>query len=186
MGLIFVTSNPRKVVEANKIARAFGVELQQQILDIDEIQSDSPEKVVIAKAKSAYEILKQPVVVNDTSWSIPALNGFPGAYMKDVMHWFTPYDWLNLIKNYDDKSITAIEHVAYCDGEVKTFGVEIPGHFANEPRGKGGNSIERVVYFSDGKTISERHGGIGGYENSVLGALGHWEQFFEWYLENMK
>ena len=37
------------------------------------------------------------IVVADTSWSIPSLNGFPGGYMKDVAEWFTPEDFIKQV-----------------------------------------------------------------------------------------
>ena len=52
---------------------------------MDEIQHHDPLKITEAKVKSAYEKAGQPVVVNDSSWEIPVLGGFPGGYMKDVV-----------------------------------------------------------------------------------------------------
>ena len=74
-------------------------------------------KITEAKVKLAYEKVDLPVVVNDSSWEIPALGGFPGCYMKDVANWFTAEDFLALMKDKNDRRIILHDVVAYFDGE---------------------------------------------------------------------
>lgn len=178
--LTFVTGNPRKIAEAAKIATEFGVTFAHQSLKIDEIQHHDPLEVAKAKARAAYQILKQPVVINDASWQIPALGGFPGAYMHDMVIWFKPQDWLNLIAEYPDKSIIVIEIVVYFDGETIThFQFQQIGRFSNTPKGTGNNSIEQVAVFTGDKTIAEHHDAGGRQNNSI--DLKAWRDFFNWY-----
>ena len=40
----------------------------------------------------AFNIVKGPVLVDDTSVHFSTLNGFPGPYMKDFFKCFTPYE----------------------------------------------------------------------------------------------
>ena len=82
--ITFVTGNSRKFEEASSVLQQYGVTVEQLQLDIDEIQHHDPLEITKAKACAAYQKAGRPVVVNDTSWKIPALNGFPGGYMKDV------------------------------------------------------------------------------------------------------
>jgi len=82
--LIFVTGNPSKLAEAKKVAKRYDIDLQSKTLEIAEIQSSDPMAVAKAKVKTAYQILQCPVITHDSSWSIPTLNGFPGAYMHDL------------------------------------------------------------------------------------------------------
>lgn len=176
--LVFVTGNPGKFAEAQKVAEQYGINLQAETLEIAEIQSSDPVVVVRAKVEAAYQILKCPVVVHDASWSIPALNGFPGAYMHDMVHWFASEDWLNLMRGHADRAIEVCENVAYCDGaETKCFQYRQKGMFADAPKGTNGNSLEKVVIMADDKTIAEHHDAdIKG--NSV--ALRAWEECFAW------
>jgi inosine/xanthosine triphosphate pyrophosphatase family protein len=105
------------------------------------------------KAKTAYTFANEPAVVTDTSWNIPALNGFPGSYMKDVANWFTAQDFVNLLSDKDDKRVAFTENIAYYDGvELKVFSKEFWGKLVL-PRGTG-NSIENVSEFN-GKTLGE-------------------------------
>ena len=178
-GLVFVTGNPSKFVEAEKVAKRYGVVLQAKPLDITEIQSSDPMAVARAKAEAAYQLLSHPVVTHDSSWSIPALKGFPGAYMHDMVSWFSPEDWLNLMQGHADKTIEVCENVTYYDGkEFKCFQYRQRGVFVDAPRGENGNSLEKVVVLADGQTIAEHHD-VGIENNSVV--LKVWEDFFNWY-----
>jgi inosine/xanthosine triphosphate pyrophosphatase family protein len=125
------------------------------------------------------------VVINDTSWSIPALGGFPGAYMHDMVIWLKSSDWLSLMSDKTDKTIFCIENTIFYDGKnYKCFEYRQKGKFITEARGRGSNSMERVTVFANNKTIAE-HQDEGGLENSSI-ELKTWEDFFKWYSEREK
>ena len=156
MTLIFATSNERKLGEARLACEPLGIEIQQVKLHIDEIQSSDPLVISKSKAESAFLQAQKPIVVTDTFWNIPALNGFPGAYMKDIATWFTSQDFLNLMKDKSDKRISFTESITYKDvTQLKVFSKEYWGVIASQPRGTSGNSIEKLAEF-DGYTIGER------------------------------
>lgn len=122
-------------------------------------------------------ITQKPVVVSDTFWNFPALSGFPGGYMKEIAQWFTPQDFLNLIKDKCDRKIIFTESITYKDkGQVKTFTKEFPGLIAESPRGMG-NSIEQLAEFN-GLTLGE---------SKNLGQTSHkteeyiWFDFAQWF-----
>ena len=177
--IILVTGNDRKIGEAKAALTDFDVEVRNKQFDIDEIQGLDPIKIAERKAAEALRLVGEPVVVTDTSWDIPALNGFPGGYMKDVASWFSPSDFINLIKDYDDKSISFTETIVYQDNsQVKVFSQKFLGLITDKPRGVG-NSIEQVAEF-DGFTIGERQ---------QQGRFSHdpkdyvWYQFAKWFVE---
>ncbi len=176
MKILFITTNSRKVGEAKAACDDFGIEIIQQQADIDEIQHSDPAKVSEHKAKQAFQILNKPLVVADTCWSIPALNGFPGAYMKEVANWFTPDDFLNLIKDKHDNRIMFSENIVYIDSkQMKRFSKEYWGTIV-PPRGKG-FSIEEVAEF-EGFTLGERRE-QGGYSHKPEDYV--WYDFATWY-----
>jgi len=113
--VIFATTNERKVGEAKLACQKFGIEVRQVKLNIDEIQSGDPQKISREKAKTAYAQIKQPLVVTDTYWNIPALNGFPGGYMKEIAGWFSEEDFLNLMERKTDRRISFAESITYID-----------------------------------------------------------------------
>ena len=103
--ITFITGNPYKLEEAKSVLKGYGIIVEPLQTNIDEIQHHDPLKITEAKVKSAYEKAGRPVVVNDSSWEIPALGGFPGGYMKDVANWFTAEDFLALMKDKNDRRI---------------------------------------------------------------------------------
>lgn len=178
--ILFATTNARKIQEANESLELYGITVDAINIEIDEIQHHDSAEITKAKAKSAYEVVQKPVVVQDTTWEIPALNGFPGGYMKDVHGWLVEEDWMALMARHEDQTIFCIEHVAYYDGaEYQHFQSRQTGSFVKEPRGVSGNSLERTVTLGGDKTLAELHD-----EGKVLSAhvkLEHWEKFAKWY-----
>lgn len=180
--LLFATTNTRKITEANGVLSSFGVAVEPVQLDIDEIQHHDPAEIAKAKARSAYDAVNRPVVVADTSWSIPALGGFPGGYMKDVSAWLQDTDWLNLMANKQDRTIYCHEHVAFFDGEsLHHFESTYKGRIIEEARGliDKSESIERVAVLYGEKTMAEQK--ANGEIASAGEVLAHWQQFGEWY-----
>ncbi|MEI6054317.1 MAG: non-canonical purine NTP pyrophosphatase [Candidatus Saccharibacteria bacterium] len=182
MNITFVTGNQRKLGEAKQACKDFDIEVEQKQLEIDEIQNHDPIKISIHKANTAFKLLKRPIVVNDSSWTIPALNNFPGGYMKDIAEWFTSKDFINLMKDKADKRIGCIETVIYRDKDLtKIFHKEFWGEIATKPKGKSGNSIERVAIFN-GKTLAEFHDeGRFAYESKDY----IWHDFAKWYAKKI-
>src|SRR3989344_1859797 len=178
MKIIFVTGNSRKVGEAKAACDNFGIDVIQQAIDIDEIQSENPKKVSEHKARQAFSAVEKPLVVTDTFWNIPALNGFPGAYMSEVAKWFSADDFLNLLSRKKDKRIMFSENITFIDDrEIRQFSREYWGKIVS-PRGKG-LSIEEVAEF-EGHTIGERRE-QGGFSHKPEDYV--WSDFAKWYSE---
>lgn len=177
MNILFATGNDRKLREARAACDDFGIEVEQAVVSIDEIQHHEPLEITKHKINKAYEVVGQPVVVTDTSWSIPSLNGFPGGYMKDVEKWFRAEDFINIVNGLPDRRISFTETIAYKDAdETKFFSQEYWGSITAKPRGNG-NSIEQVAEFN-GRTIAESHD-IGEFSHDPKDYV--WYQFAEWY-----
>lgn len=175
--ITFATTNQRKINEAKAALADFGITVETKGLEIDEIQSHDPVKIAKFKAAEAFRLTGAPVVITDTSWEFRALNGFPGGYMKDVASWLKPTDFINLLKDYEDKTVSFIESIVYQDEkQTKIFSQKYDGLCADKPRGEG-NSIEQVAEF-DGFTIAERHD-QGGFSHDPKEYI--WYQFANWY-----
>lgn len=177
MKVTFVTGNQRKLGEAKQACQPFGIEIVQRKLDIDEIQHHDPIKITQHKAKEAFRLINKPLFVNDASWNIPALQGFPGGYMKDIASWFKPEDFLALVSQKQDRRICCVETIIYKDKSIiKVINKEFWGEIANTPRGVG-NSIEQVAIFNS-KTIGE-HRAAGQYAFDHKDYI--WHDFAKWY-----
>lgn len=180
--LIFATGNRRKIAEAELVLGKFSIGFEPTPVTIDEIQHHDPKEITKAKARAAYDTLKCPVVVQDTSWSIPALNGFPGGYMKDVAEWWQAEDWMSIMARYDDRTISCHEHIAYFDGEdMRHFEASYMAGFVDEPRGSsaGNNSLDQSVTINGIKTLAELHDR--GELASDIDGCEHWRLFAEWF-----
>jgi len=157
MKINYVTGNKNKFAFAERMLEHAGIILEQKNLDIPEIQDSDYHKISIDKAKKAFEILQEPLFITDSSWEIPALNGFPGAFMKYVNNWFTALDWLNLMKDKTDRKILAIDNIVYIDKNGwKKFEWVLEGEIANETYHIGSNELHKIVKF-DGKYIEENN-----------------------------
>ena len=88
--LYIVTSSAFKFEDFSQKLNEF-FDCEKKPWDEPEIQGD-PDKIIKHKLKRAYEIYKHPVLVDDTSVNIEALNGFPGPYMKDFWKCFNPHE----------------------------------------------------------------------------------------------
>ncbi len=77
--LLFATTNEFKLKESRDI---LSCNIDSISLDLEEIQETDVEKVVLNKVLKAYDIVKRPVMVEDSGLYFNALNGFPGALIK--------------------------------------------------------------------------------------------------------
>lgn len=115
-GFAFVTSNDAKYQRA---ADVFGPEiaLKRARVDVPELQSTDPEVVVERKAEAAYAKIRAPVLVDDFSFFMDGLNGFPGPLVKHLLK-ETGLQGLRGLQHVSDAGCTLRCTVAICDGEV--------------------------------------------------------------------
>lgn len=123
--IIFATTNKGKVVTLQQELDRAGVEVQvvAKSLDITEIQAETALEVARDKAKKAYDLLKCPLVVDDSELRIEALNGFPGPYQKAMTEKLGPEGFVRLMQGYDDRRAYFISNLVYVDerGELHEF-----------------------------------------------------------------
>jgi inosine triphosphate pyrophosphatase len=110
--LFIVTGNLMKFRELSaKLGEFF--ECEQKTLDEPEIQG-KPQEIIKHKLKLAYQKLKHPVLVDDTSLHIEELNGFPGPYIKDFWQCFTPQE---MGTKFAGSRMKVINHIGLSRGE---------------------------------------------------------------------
>lgn len=180
--LIFSTGNETKFSNAQEICDLYKIQLDQNKLEIDEIQGEDPEKIVTDKVNKAYDLVKKPVIVSDDSWMIPGLNGFPGAYMKSINHWFQPQDIINLTKSLTDRRVFLVGYLAYMDADgVKVFSQKKEGYLLTEPRGETEPSSRKVISMlcDEGLSIAEVYDS--GMDRKDRDVSGVWREFAEWF-----
>jgi non-canonical purine NTP pyrophosphatase (RdgB/HAM1 family) len=184
--LYFATGNKEKMLIAQTVCSKFNIKVEQAVIEVDEIQGEDPVAIVQDKARRAYDSLSKPVAVSDDSWDIPALNGFPGPYMKSINKWFKPEDFIRLMNSIKDRSIILHQFLVFNDGsEMKIFKNDIYGRIIDKPRGKNDRSPNMSVIELDadnGKTIAEVfEQGEETLANRYLARPDAWHELAEWY-----
>lgn len=181
--ILYITSNQNKIVTANRLLEPFGICVEGLKVDgIIEPQTEDILEISKIKAQQAFEKVKKPLLVSDASWIIPALNGFPGPYMASVNKWFTSQDFLNLMKDKENKEILVRECVTYIDkNQTKSFTSDTKGFFVKKESGKA-TPLDQVISFrEDGKTTAQcENEGIMRIPQSDL-----WNKVGEWLRSNM-
>lgn len=134
--IVFITGNEHKLREARQILNR---NIFSEKLDLRELQAVELEHVIEEKLKHGYEILKKPVIVEDTGLFLNALNGFPGALIKMLLDRVGMDGIVNLIKGFKNNSVVAKCAVGFTeDGkDLKVFIGEIKGDII-EPKGESG------------------------------------------------
>jgi XTP/dITP diphosphohydrolase len=123
--VIFATSNKGKVSSMQRHAARLKVDITviQQALELMEPQADTATEVAKVKAKQAFEILGQPVLVDDSSFHIAALGGFPGPYIKYMLSTIGIEGIITFMKGKKDRNAYFLSSLVYVDanGEMHVF-----------------------------------------------------------------
>jgi XTP/dITP diphosphohydrolase len=179
--LIYATGSSIKFLTAKNWLEPLGIDLRQEKVEVAEIQSDNVEEISLDKARKAFEILKQPLIVNDTCWKITALKGFPGVYTRYIYKWFDAQDWLNLLQGHENREIILHQVITYVDQNIyKLFGFDTPGMILPAPQGDpkfGG--FDQLVSIVSGKSLAQEHEERG---YSIAGEIPLWKEFSNWLL----
>lgn len=132
----FATTNIDKFHKAERNLAKHGITVKQIKLDLEEIQTEDGKEIAERKARQAFNILHEPVLVSDDTWGIPALNGFPGTMMKQCNHFLKAEDWLRLMQGIEDRSLFLTAHLAMYDGnKLQNFTHTDEAYFLNQIQG---------------------------------------------------
>jgi XTP/dITP diphosphohydrolase len=152
MEIYFATGNKNKVKEFEEILK---IPLKSVNLELPEPQTLNPKEVVAFKAKRAFEIIKKPVIVEDTGLHFKVWNGLPGALIKVFSRALGYKKLCELLGK--ERRAKAQTVIGYFDGkEYRTFFGELKGKIALSP--KGSNNFGWDVIFvpeNSSKTLAE-------------------------------
>lgn len=118
MNVTFITGNTSK---ADYLARLLEIDIKHRKIELDELQSIDLHTIVEHKLKQAYQVVQEPVLVEDVSLEFAALHGLPGPYIK----WFVEYAGdeacCRLLDGFEDRSATIKCTFGYYDGTQLEF-----------------------------------------------------------------
>lgn len=177
--VIFVTTNPGKMREANTMGAEHGIEFVQNDCDIHEIQSNDVAEVAEKSAQEAWNILKKPLMVEDSGFFVSALKGFPGVYSAFVLKTIGMDGILKLMEGVKDRSATMKSVVVFIDDKgTKTFSGQVEGTVSDNKRGDTGFGYDPVfIPKGAAKTFGEDEA----YKNKVSHRAQSIRAFCGWY-----
>jgi XTP/dITP diphosphohydrolase len=80
--IYYITGNQSKFREAKEIMKDVDIVLEQKDLLVNEVKSLDHEKVVLVKAREAFEKLQKPLIIDDVGIYFEEYNKFPGTFTK--------------------------------------------------------------------------------------------------------
>jgi inosine/xanthosine triphosphate pyrophosphatase family protein len=174
--LTFVTGNPTKIWVAEPACKAHGIKLILKDVATTEIQAEDGLVIAQDKAEKAFAKLQTPLVINDASWVIPGLNGFPGPYMKSMNDWLAPEDWLRLTKPLKDRRIFLQQIIVFQDEHLQqSFCVDVEGTLLSEISGT--SDFPNMTVVSFGKSNASHEQGFA----ALRERHNVWHEFAAWY-----
>ncbi|MCA9365252.1 MAG: RdgB/HAM1 family non-canonical purine NTP pyrophosphatase [Candidatus Moranbacteria bacterium] len=137
-----ITGNENKAREIKEILQ---IEIEAIDLDIPEIQSLNVEEVAREKALSAYQKLKRPLIVDDTSLSIDAWNGLPGTLITWFLGSVGSHGIEKMLESEKNRKASVSTCIGYADENgAKTFLGTIHGSIATKERGENGFGYDTI------------------------------------------
>jgi non-canonical purine NTP pyrophosphatase (RdgB/HAM1 family) len=134
--ILFATSNPHK---AQQVQELLGRPVQQVDVAVPEIQALQVQAVIEPKARAAYEQVGKPVLVEDTSLSIHAWYGLPGALVRWFLETVGNDGICKMLEGYEQLDAIAETCIGYFDGgSFVAFSGVVEGRIARHPRGQRG------------------------------------------------
>ena len=152
--ITFITGNPGK---ASLLNQYLDFPVIHKPLDLIEIQSLDLSTIVEYKAKEAYEQVRSPVLVEDTSLRFLALGKLPGPLIKWFLTELGTDGLCRLLNNYADRSALAEVQFGLYDGRsFQAFSGAVEGSIAPTPRGSRGFGWDAIFIPSNSsKTWAE-------------------------------
>ena len=146
--IYFITSNHQKFASLQKLLHPIGINLQQLHYDFDEgrgLDIQTIAKSKLSQAKKAFP--NKRLIVDDRGFFIPALNGFPGPFVKLLLDSFSYPGIIKLMQDKTDRRAIFSFAVGYFDGgKDHIFVADEEGFIIDEPRGDNLHGWTELLY----------------------------------------
>ncbi|MFH1588840.1 MAG: non-canonical purine NTP pyrophosphatase [Candidatus Diapherotrites archaeon] len=130
-----VTKNQHKIEEMQAILKEFNIKVKAVKKELQEPDLGSLELIAEEKAKQAFQIVKKPVIVEDTGVYFSAYNNFPGTHAKRIFLGIKLNGLIALLKAAKNKEGFFKTVVCYYDGQNFTsFEGKLNGKFLIKAR----------------------------------------------------
>jgi XTP/dITP diphosphohydrolase len=133
MEILFATSNIEKAKELQSVLQR---PVQHIKIDLPELQTLEVNDVIEHKAREAFRQVGKPILVEDTSLSIIAWNGLPGALIRWFLKSVGNTGICRMMQNFENSEAIAEVCIGYFDGaQFHAFHGVIHGRITRIPRG---------------------------------------------------
>ena len=192
----FITPNMGKIKSLENTLKLYDIKVSvvSQNLDIMEPQFDSVQEVSRFKALKAFDVVKEPVLVEDGGFSVKALNGFPGVYTKYILKTLGADGILKLMDGVKERTAKFISVATFVNSSGEVFQFEREGGEFEISEKKidiqspfAWSELWKIIYLKEynknlcelsEKEVSEYYG--------RLGACGSIQKFVKWYADEYK
>lgn len=192
----FITSNKGKIksLENSLKVNNFDVQICAQNLDIMEPQFDTVQEVSKYKALKAFEILKEPVLVEDGGFSVFELKGFPGVYTKYVLKTLGADGILKLMQGIENRTAKFISVTTFvnkdgtlCQFEREGGEFEISKEKVDIQSPYAWSELWKIIYLKEyNKNLCELSEQEVSEYYGRAGAHGSIQKFVNWYINEYK
>ena len=192
----FITSNKGKIKSLENSLKLNNIDVQicAQNLDIMEPQFDTVQEVSKYKALKAFEILKEPVLVEDGGFSVFELKGFPGVYTKYVLKTLGADGILKLMQGVSNRAAKFVSVATFVNEDGTLFQFEREGGEFEISKEKvdiqspyAWSELWKIIYLKEyNKNLCELSEQEVSEYYGCTGANGSIQKFVYWYINEYK
>lgn len=177
MDLIFTTTNINKIKSAQLILQKYKINVIGKAIEVDEIQSHDPQKVIEDKLRKSYQILQRPLISMDSGLFINGLKGFPGVMTKYALETIGEEGFVNLVKPLQDKSAYVQRMIGFTDGKITKFFIsQGHGEIVSEKVKTNGYGYDNILFVPSKNTVLADLS----FEDQVKFWGDAWDQLGQW------
>lgn len=136
MKIRFLSANPHKIDEVQRILSSADVEVIPVSRRIEELQTEDVERLVRDKLTKAFDLVGRPIFVEHTGLYLKGLNGLPAGLTQIFWDTLEADRFTALVAGLAERSVTAKTVIGYCDGkEIHVFEGAVDGTVPTQPSG---------------------------------------------------
>ena len=147
--LYIVTGNAGKAASFRRLMPA-SIQFELADIDLPEIQSFDARTIITDKVQRAYDVMGKPVLVEDVSAGLDALQGLPGPFIKFFEERLGK-DALYQLSLGRDTGVTVTSTIGYYDGSKLIITEGVVHGVAVAARGENGFGFD-CCFVPDGQT----------------------------------
>lgn len=161
--VVIATNNPGKIKEIKEILKDYEILTLKDMNSEIEVEEDRDtfEGNAMKKAKEIANVLKMPVIADDSGLCIDVLKGWPGVHTARFLGENATQEQRNnaileKMKKEQKRTARVVCCMAYYeDGNFILGKGEVEGKIATKKRGKNGFGFDEIFELPNGKTFAE-------------------------------